>query len=250
MSTQPRSSHTRLFSRKRLDDDAAAYALDPDERHYLEQVLRLEAGAMVELADGSGRLFLGRLDEAKLRGLDVVYEEALPAERIVFASLIKGNRWDVLLEKLAETGASHIVPIEAERSVVTVHTERVGSKLARWQKILDGAARQCERLGRSVIEPPQPLARALSDFPADHTLVLDETRPAASWPSWSRNESVRLGVGPEGGWTPGELALWKAYGAISVGLGANLLRAETAGIAAMVLLRAVDHGLLRPQPGE
>jgi 16S rRNA (uracil1498-N3)-methyltransferase len=217
--------------------------LSDDEKHYLQRVLRLDHGDKVEVVDGSGRLFAGVLGEDDVHQLSVVYEEPLPAARIVFAALIKGNRWDTLLEKVAEIGATKIVPIEAKRSVVTIKSSKVEKKLDRWQKVLDGAARQCERLSRPTVAAPASLADALEAYDAERTLLLDEVETGAPWPRWESEVTVRLGIGPEGGWTEEERETWREHGAESVGLGANLLRAETAAMAAMMMVRAIDYGM-------
>lgn len=241
---RPRAAARRIFLAEPLPPQTPAYSPTDDERHYLNRVLRLTDGDPVELADGTGRLLSGTLRDGTVTELEVTFTTSLPARRTLVAALIKGNRWETLIEKAAEIGADSIVPLEATRSVVRLSGSKAASKVERWQKIADGAARQCERLSRPEIAPPVGMDAVISSYCNVKTLLIDETEPNHTFPSWTRDEPLTLVVGPEGGFTDKERTAFKSAGALSAGLGPNLLRAETAAVSALTIVRARDAGII------
>lgn len=242
-----RSERRRVFSEQRLAAGAVSCVLSEDNTHYLHRVLRLRDGDEVELADGSGRLYAGVLrlsSPAELAELRVVAEAPVFPRRVLFAALIKGQRWEWMIEKAGELGADAIVPIRAARSVVDIADKKVAKKLERWQKIADSAARQCERLSRLELTAPLTLREALERNEELQVVTLDETAPLASWSAVDASLPLAFAIGPEGGWTDQERAQLDDAGALSVGLGRNLLRAETAAMASLAMVRSLDYGLL------
>lgn len=243
-----RTGRRRLFSASPLADGATELKLDDASAHYLTRVLRLRPGTAVDVADGSGRLWQGELDDADgawwLRDLRVIHEEALGPERVLVAALLKGDRWEWMLEKAAELGVSTIVPVNAARSVVTLDAKNQAKRLSRWTTIVEGAARQCERLAPVHVEAPTSLEDAIARYPDATRLMLDETTPKNPWSRRLVGKPIVLFVGPEGGWTDEERALLRAAPAHACGLGANVLRAETAAIAALTIVRALEDELI------
>lgn len=242
-----RSERRRVFSEERLAAGAASCVLSADNTHYLHRVLRLRDGDEVELADGSGRLYAGVLrlaSPATLAELRVVAEAPVFPRRVLFAALIKGQRWEWMIEKAGELGADVVVPIRAARSVVDIAEKKIAKKLERWQKIADSAARQCERLSRLEVAAPLTLREALERNEDLRVVTLDETAPLASWSEVDTSLPLAFAIGPEGGWTDQEREQLCSAGALSVGLGRNLLRAESAAVATMAMVRSLDYGLL------
>lgn len=243
-----RTGERRIFVSSRIEDEAITWALNDEDAHYLTRVLRLPEGSAVDIADGSGRLFQGVLSKATaawlLTELHLIHEVPLAAPRLLAAALIKGDRWEWMLEKAAEIGADRILPIQADRSVVTIPDQKIEKRLARWSKIVESAARQCERLNSVTIDAPADLATVLQHTEGMTRLMLDEAVPTHPWPAIERNQAIVVFIGPEGGWTDQERARLHNHHVMSCGLGDNLLRAETAAIAALTLVRAIDARLL------
>lgn len=215
--------------------DLDAPALEEDDRHHLERVLRLRAGEVVTVADGGGawrRCMLrpgGRLEPDG----EVVREPGpSPVVTVAFA-LTKGERPELAVQKLTELGVDRIVPFTAARSVARWDADRALRHVERLRRVAREAAVQSRRsrlpevtdLGSlpSLLEEP---GAALAD-------------PAGGPPSLALPTIV---VGPEGGFTAEERALAPAM----VRLGPHVLRAETAAMAAGALLVALRDGLSSP----
>ncbi len=229
------------------NDDTGDVALDDDAAHYVTRVLRLRDGEHVEaLSARTGRAWRGVLrwrDGAPWLCERALIDTPLAAPLVLIAALIKGTRWDGLLEKATELGASDVRPFEAQRSVVQVPPHKVDDRTQRWQRICDGAARQCGRIAPIRVHPPTALADALAAVEGT-VLVCDEAAAGTTWPRLGANEPTTVVVGPEGGFTDDERRALSRAGAITVGLGSFVLRAETAATAALTAVRLQRDGLL------
>ncbi len=154
-------------------------------------------------------------------------------------ALIQPDKFELVLQKATELGAASFLPITTERT--EVRAERVAGKEDRWRKILLEAAKQSGRLVVPKLAAPEAFEVALARPGVN--VLLDPAGAAAPPPG----DSLRLFIGPEGGWSNPELARAAAMGAASWSLGPLRLRAETAAIAgvATVLLRTVGRARAR-----
>lgn len=227
---------------------APTFALRPDQAHYLLRVLRMTDGDEVDLVGPDGSTWRGTLDTTDpphvcaLTQVRAAAVDAPPA--VLVAALLKQNRWETLVEKATELGATALLPVQAERSVVKVPAAKADAKRSRWQRIADGATRQSEQHRRIEVLAPTSLAGALRETAGHVQLWLDERAPNAKWPAVPASSGIALFVGPEGGWAPSERAVLEEGGAQPVGLGPGILRAETAAIAALTAVRLRRSGLL------
>ncbi|MCB9507381.1 MAG: 16S rRNA (uracil(1498)-N(3))-methyltransferase [Myxococcales bacterium] len=213
----------------RLDDGAA---------HYVGRVLRLAAGATLELVDRDGVVWHGTLAFTDGVAHAVDCEEAViagdRARLVLVAALIRQARWEWMLEKATELGVTQILPVEAERSVVRIEARRSAEKRERWQRICDAATRQCRRVQPCLVEEAAPLPTALHRAASLGTLYhFDEGEPESRWPAGAGLGDAALVVGPEGGFSLAERDRIRDAGAIPLGLGSALLRAETAALAGL-----------------
>lgn len=223
------------------------FALEADQAHYLLRVLRMTPGDEVDLVAPDGSTWRGTLDTTDapcLRALEQVAEARPTPPTVLVAALLKQNRWETLIEKATELGATVIQPVDAARSVVRVPATKVEAKCGRWQRIADGATRQSEQGHRIEVRAPVTLEAALRETDALIRVWLDERTPEAQWPHLSADAGVALFVGPEGGWAPEERAGLQESGALPTGLGPGILRAETAAITALAAVRLRRAGLL------
>ncbi len=215
-----------------------------EDAHHLSRVLRVETGQKFEISDNQ-KAYLAEVETARKDLVTfAVLEQIEATEAIVhtalFAALIKFERLEWLIEKATELGVAAVTPVQTDRSEKGL--ERAAPKrVERWRRIAREASEQSRRARLPLIEPPMALAEALRER-ADHRVALDE---AASRPILSalpearpRGARVALLVGPEGGWTDRERAAITAAGWDTVSLGANILRAETAAIAALAIVNA------------
>jgi 16S rRNA (uracil1498-N3)-methyltransferase len=238
------ASVRRVVSSSRVD--GARIVLDDRAAHYVGHVLRLAAGATVDVMDGDGRVSRGTLEFvdgiASVRDVVEVAGHASSSGVTLCVALIKAQRFEWIVEKAAELGVDAVVPIITERTVIRPEDGRVEKKLERWQRISDEAVRQCEGPRRVEVRAPLRFVQAVADFGA-HAIFADETARNGAWDAVG-DDAVALFIGPEGGFTGGEREALREAGARGVGLGPRLLRAETATVAALAMLGGRRWGLL------
>ncbi|MEU4947889.1 16S rRNA (uracil(1498)-N(3))-methyltransferase [Streptomyces lavendulae] len=225
------------------------FVLDGPEGRHAVSVKRLEPGEALVLTDGRGHWADAVVKTAEGKDRLVVSvsgagEEPEPAVRItVVQALPKGDRGEVAVETMTETGVDAIVPWQASRCITQWRGERGAKSLAKWR----ATARESGKQSRRVRFPE--VAEALSTkqvaallAEADLAMVLHEDREAASEALATAElpvaGSVVLVVGPEGGVSPEELAAFAQAGARPYRLGRSVLRTSTAGTAATAVLLA------------
>src|SRR5262249_41415930 len=157
----------RLFHPIAAHATPDALTLEGEGFHHLVHVLRARAGDEVEVFDGRGRRFPGKLervdDEHALVRLGPP-EAASAATRAVFVvqGVPKGERMDYVVQKGTELGATAFLPFAAERSVVRLEGTRADTRRARWSRIAEEAARQCGRADVPPVHGIAPLAESLA----------------------------------------------------------------------------------------
>lgn len=231
-----------------LVPDAATgqLTLSGSRAHHLGVVLRVNAGDALEVFDGKGAAFDATVSDVAAGAVTLVLgpSRAQPAARsvIVVQGLPKADKLELVLQKCTELGASAFIPAPARRSVAKLDG-KADSKLERWRRIVEEAARQCGRADVPEIRPPVSLEALVLDGVT--VLVLDEEARAIplSHAVPDSNAPLALVVGPEGGLDRAEVDALVSRGAIAVTLGPNVLRTETAALAALAVIRHLD-GLL------
>ena len=219
--------------------------LDGDEGRHAAAVVRLRPGEHYFVADGAGRRVLLEatdVDRAWVRGRVLgVADEPEPAPRLVLVqALAKGDRDEQAVEAATELGVDEVVPWQAERSVVVWRGDRAVKSLAKWAAVVVRATKQARRARMPVTSPAVGLEPLVARVEASAlTLVLheDATEPLASVVLPEAGD-VLVVVGPEGGITGRELEALTAAGARAVRLGSTILRASSAGPAALAVLSA------------
>ena len=223
--------------------EAGRAALTPEARHYLVEVLRLAPGAEVEVFDGRGGRWPGRLDadrEALTLGPRAEAGGAA-LDLALLLALAKGEKVDLVVQKATELGVTRLVPFAAERSVVRLEPAKGEERALRWRRIAEEAARQCGRADVPEVDAPRALDAALASLgPGTLALVFHPggARLADLAAAAAAGTPLAAVVGPEGGLTDAEVAICEARGARRVSLGPRILRAETAAIVAVALLQA------------
>ncbi len=222
----------------------ARIELPEDESNHLTSVLRMRDGDSVEVLDGQGQFASGKLVFERKRlfveigTIQKDDEQLLPV--VLETAILKGDSMDWLVEKSVELGLPYLQPVVTAHTVVRLQ-ERKGPEAfqERWQRIADQSLKQCGRRIRMTVGLPvtldQLLAQALPS--GQKRLWLDEGSRAVGTPHLSRvipSNPFRILLGPEGGWSSNERdMLGRSDGIVPVQLGPWVLRAETAGIAAL-----------------
>jgi 16S rRNA (uracil1498-N3)-methyltransferase len=214
--------------------------LDPELSHRLTHVLRLRRGDRVMLLDGLGREYEAVLQEAGnfgVRAAIVSERPGLPEPEVgvvLYQSIMKGERFELLLEKGTELGVGKFVPLISERGVVRPRGERV-ERMERWRRIVREAAEQCGRSRLPEVTTPVSLVEALES--AEGLLLLPyegerEVSLRQALREAGKPKTVSIFIGPEGGFAKDEVERVTESGVQAVSLGRRILRSETAGIAA------------------
>ncbi len=243
-----------------------ALALTGSELHHARDVLRIKPGDKAVLFNGQGRevtaevVDVGR-DEIRLRKLHEATTAPLSCRIVLGQAIPKGKNMDLIVQKAVEIGAAEIAPLISERTIVDLDPAAAGQKQTKWQQVAIEAAKQCGQNWLPRVHTP----RKLKDFfvnveagvssPADRE-SMRPTRPPlhliGSLQSDAQhlkkiladysNEhgglpcSVLMLVGPEGDFTPAELALARSHGCRPLTLGPIVLRVETASIYCLSIL--------------
>jgi 16S rRNA (uracil1498-N3)-methyltransferase len=216
-----------------------------DEAEHLVRVLRAEVGQVYEISDNAD-LYLARITEARKSVVcfEVIEQIPIAVEPVrltLLAALFKFDHFEWMVEKATELGVDQIVPFEALRTERGLMQAAVKRRV-RWERIVLEASQQSRRVRVPEVAEALRFEGALEQE-ADVRLFLDEDGAALPvlrvLPGDSLAVShVAMMVGPEGGWTETDrqLALERGWRACS--LGGTVLRAETAGIAGLAVVRA------------
>lgn len=211
-------------------DDLAAPELSDVDRHHLEGPLRLRPGDSLTICDGAGSWSVARFGaEIEVTGPTVFEPSRGPEITIAFAP-IKGDRCDLVVQKLAELGVDTIIPISTDHGVVRWNRDRGTKQVERFRRIAREASMQSKRCRLPRIEHLKSFDEAIQ-LPG----AVGADRGGGP-PSLDRPVVL---VGPEGGWSPSERS--RLPGRIAVA--DNVLRAETASIAVAAVLVAKRGGL-------
>jgi 16S rRNA (uracil1498-N3)-methyltransferase len=221
------------------------------------QVRRMQPGDEITLFNGEGGECvavitpMGRSDVGVRVTQRIDTERELAVRIHLWSGITANERMDWLLEKATELGASTLLPITAERSVLKLKGERSDKKLAHWQAIAVAASEQCGRNRVLQVAPPltltQAIAAASNQVQCTRWILslAAGTKPlSAAFEDAKKNaQSLPLEVtvlsGPEGGLSPSEEAQALAAGFVPVSLGSRVLRAETAPVAVLSVLGAL-----------
>ena len=219
-----------------------------EDAEHLVRVLRAEVGQVYEISDNDS-LFLARITLARksLVEFDVIEELPVPAvsaRTSLLVALFKFDRLEWLIEKATELGVDEIIPFESERSEHGL-SQASHKRLARWQKIAMEASQQSRRIRLPLICDTIGFEAAVA-IVATFKIFLDEDATAPILTQLARpmdsDSHCAILLGPEGGWTSGERSFVVANGWHACSLGTTILRSETAGMAALAIVRALILG--------
>ncbi len=208
-------------------------------------VLRLNTGDNITLFNGTGSDFDATLQTIGKRHAEChIHAQRQPENESPLAitlvqAVSSGERMDFTLQKSVELGVRAIQPIISERCVVRLSGERADKRVQRWQDIVIAA---CEQSGRSIVPTVLPIV-SFSDYlrqmPPELHLMMSLRRATTLRDIAPAPQSLRLMIGPEGGWTPAEEQAALAAGVQTITLGKRVLRTETAAMVAMAAMQVL-----------
>ena len=215
--------------------------LTADEARHLREVLRLKTGDDVQVFDGAGREFRAVVSQARREFAELEIKDEIesprpesPLQLTLAVALLKGEKFDLVVQKGTELGVNRFIPLVTRYADIKLRDEADAAKrVTRWQRIALEAAKQCGRSVVPEITQPVPFASAISE----NSCLMFSEREGQALNTDLRMDFVTAVVGSEGGWSDEELDQAKAAEIPIVTLGGRVLRAETAAIAAAVLLQ-------------
>lgn len=205
-----------------LVDDVDVPVPSADSMHHVVRVLRLRDGERITVTDGAGRWRACALAGSVLEPVDEVQSVPRPRSALTISvAPPKGDRLEWLVAKCTEVGVDRIVLLDADRSVLRWKGERATKQLDRLRRVASEASMQSRRVWLPELVGPLEAREVL----ATAAVAEPGGRPVSP-------DDVSIAIGPEGGWSPAELAAVDD----TVALGPNVLRVETAAVAAAVLM--------------
>jgi len=218
--------------------------LPDDEAAHLTRVLRLAVGDAIRVFDGRGGAFAAEIIAARRSDVRVRVgqpDESVPEPPVSFVvapSLIKGDGFDEIVRDAVMMGASVVRPVMTERTVAKPRESMVD----RWERVALAATKQSGRAVLARVEEPVTLDQLVSSDASAARLVFVEPSAdvlVSDVLNTPRPLSALVLIGPEGGWSPAELQLFKEKGMTFVRIGRRTITAERATIAALAVLMAV-----------
>ena len=217
--------------------------------NHIKNVLRMKIGEEVAVSNGVDgkeyRCEIASIEEDLVRlHLRFVKEDGLelPSKVFLFQGLPKGDKMELIIQKMVELGVYEIIPVATKRCVVKLDDKKASSKIQRWQSISEAAAKQSKRRIVPQVQRVMTFGEALQYAKKmDVKLIPYELAEGMSGTKKliegvKPGQSVAVFIGPEGGFEESEIAKAKEMGVEAITLGKRILRTETAGLTVMAWL--------------
>jgi 16S rRNA (uracil1498-N3)-methyltransferase len=216
--------------------------LGPEESRHLAEVLRVREEQEVRVFDGDGGEFVCTVETVTKKGAVLRVGDRCeprcpesPLHLTLAPALTKGEKFDLVIQKAVELGVTRLVPLATERC--DVKSKDPGKRNERWNRIVIEASKQCGRATLMEIRPVTDLPRFIADPAPGNVNLLFTERAGRSLDDVAASGGITALIGPEGGWSDGELTLAESTGVNLVTLGGRILRAETAAVAITSILQ-------------
>ncbi len=219
--------------------------LDGDNAKHISSVLRAKKGEEITVCDGEGMDYTCEITEIEKNKItakitDIFSNNSEPNIKItLFQALPKSDKMELVIQKCIEIGVDLIVPVKTEHCVVNLKGKE-DKKIQRWNKIAEAAAKQCGRGKIPKVENVMSFKSAIKKSKnLDLTIIPYEKEKENTLKSFCKGfkgNSIGIFIGPEGGFSLDEINFAKENGVKSVTLGKRILRTETAGLVASVIL--------------
>lgn len=225
--------------------------LNEEESHHALDVLRLKQGDRAVVFNGRGaeatvEITAAHKNSMDLRRIHDAKSAPLPCKITLAQAVPKGKNMDLIVQKATELGAAAIAPLLSERTVVQVEEDDAAKKRAKWQAVAIEAAKQCGQNWLPEISAPQSPKEFFQGNPRFDLMLIASLQPDSlhfkkvleEYTAGAKKKpaSALILVGPEGDFTPAEIALAKSGGCRPITLGPIVLRTETAAIYCLSIL--------------
>lgn len=235
---------TRIYQPQALSS-GQIINLSKEATGHLIRVLRLKMGAECIVFNGEGGEFTAKIIELNKSSVAVqlgqyndVNRES-PLDIILAQAVLRSEKMDYMLQKAVELGVTRFIPLLTAHSTLKLSTLRWQKRCHHWQAVMLAACEQCGRTARTYLENPMTLDMGLSAIKADKRIILQPQATQTMHTLSPGYQSIAILVGPEGGWSENEAKLAVMSGCSPLQLGPRILRAETAGLAALSILQSL-----------
>ena len=221
--------------------------INGEDAHHISSVLRMKIGDEIFVSDGNGRDLVCRItslsdEEVAAEIISAREGTELAVDIVLYQSLPKADKMEMIIQKCTELGVKRIVPVESSRCVVKLDQKSGAKKLERWQKIAKSASEQSQRGVIPEISSVMSWNEAIKDSAElEKAVVCYEGKSATDTLKTLLSgagslKSIGIFVGPEGGYSENEISAAAGVGIEAVSLGRRILRTETAGMALIAAL--------------
>jgi 16S rRNA (uracil1498-N3)-methyltransferase len=221
---------------------------DAYEIHHIKDVLRLKKGSLIQIFNGQSQQADAAIEQINASAIQVRVktvkqnEDKNQAKIILACAPPKRGKFEFIIEKCTELGVDEIIPLKTKRTEVVFKEDRMAGKLSRFEAVAVNAAKQSKRTKVPHICPMAPLLQVLQNLDPDgvHLLPSLHHHPkhiAEVLLKADKQKPVTIFIGPEGDFTPDEVALAIKHGCVPVTLGDTVLKVETAAIASVALVK-------------
>ncbi|MGI6608255.1 MAG: RsmE family RNA methyltransferase [Erysipelotrichaceae bacterium] len=234
----------QYFVNEKLNNDKT-FVFDDRQSHHIKTVLRMKSGDVVRVVDIAGSVFSVALNvdsDVSARVIEYITDLSLESEIIYCAAIIKKDKWDFLLQKAAELGATKVVPLITSRTFFKADQLKIEKRVERWNKITLEACQQSNRISKCEVVKPVKL-KEIDRFLSENNIVADENEKEIFLFDLIDEKSITFVIGPEGGFSADEIKYLQSLGFKSVSLGKRILRAETAGLYVLSVIDAKRNNL-------
>jgi 16S rRNA (uracil1498-N3)-methyltransferase len=236
-------SHKRFYVPRDSIRDLHA-TLSPGQAHHLRDVMRIRAGEVVEIFDGTGRGYLGEV-ELQDSTVSICRLRSLPPEEslvrvVLAAALVKSSKFEWMLQKATELGVDEFIPLKTCRSEIRIAESKILPRMERWSRIVQESSKQCRRLTAPAIHMPLSFSdflETVKGYSCPKLLFHENAEDPWKVDPGMLSNPILLCIGPEGGWEDGEIKAAAQAGCQIFSMGSRILRAETAAIAAVSIVQ-------------
>lgn len=219
-----------------------------EDVNHITKVLRLRAGDTIIISDGEKYEYECSIKSQNKKSVvcsiinkrEIISEPPLKVH--LYQGIPKGTKFDLIIQKCTELGIETIIPVDTERVVVRLRGDNdISNKITRWRRIAEEAAKQSGRgvvpsvseplMFKDAIERFKEYDLVIMPYEKENTIGLKQILQAR----YNINNAA-IFIGPEGGFSPGEVCMAEEAGAVAVTLGPRILRTETAGFTCLACL--------------
>ncbi|MBQ4253717.1 MAG: 16S rRNA (uracil(1498)-N(3))-methyltransferase [Erysipelotrichaceae bacterium] len=218
------------------------HELSPQQSHHVCDVLRMKNDDQIRVVDDDNRVFSALLKIEQGRAFIVPQEmmetQISENEVVLCAAMIKKEKWEMIIQKACELGATVIVPLITERTIIKFDQKETAKKLERYNKIALEACQQSNR--NRIVKVMEPIRlKDIDKYAQPASFVCYEKERNTLISDLDLRQPCCFAIGPEGGFSASEIELLNSKGFVSVSLGNDILRAETACLYGLSVIKAI-----------